>query len=261
MKRFIDHRMLPIAYLTPEGDLLLDDETADYYTTHAFEREEIITLDRWDSELNIFLITGERGGRLPDKQDDPQGSREKLREAIRKAIDAPPLVFKPMGNGHAFVAAVEHDPYAIGFDIRQITRAEDIAAAMEGQFYDENLDEEGRWTGPLMFADMVDDTVELCLPGVVKADNEMAVSIDWWGNNPACQLLCYENNPDNPDQEPAVSVRYDAAGRVVEVSIRDPRTIRLVVEKGFPPLCYHTTSPWQEARDTDPVDPEKSVIA
>lgn len=284
MKKFIDPRQLPIAYLTPEGDLLLDDEMADYYTTHEFEREELITLPSWDAERNIFLITGERGGRLPDRQNDPNGSREQLREAIRKAVGVVP-VSKPSALDDG-PAEREESPAE---RFTRITREQGIAAATEDMiflarrnlvddetsgglddsYFDgedledwqlENLDEEGCWKGPLMMANKVDDNIDLCLPGQKLLGNQMAIGLDWWGNNPAFQALCYDN--DSEEGEPAVAVRYDNEGRVVEVFLRDPMHVRVVSDMMYRNL--HTIpvrphSPWQDARDAEPKNPDIAI--
>jgi hypothetical protein len=84
MIKYVDHRMLPIAYLREGGALLLDDETAQAYAegdypTHTLE------LPGWDAELKILQITGLRGNQLPDEH--APHLREELRRRIRTCIE------------------------------------------------------------------------------------------------------------------------------------------------------------------------------
>jgi hypothetical protein len=265
------------------------------------DREVLCQLPWWDAELQIFNLTENRGCLLPPPLDDPHGYREKLRGALWVAVNAHLGGNTVEAHEQVLLAAANtEDPFKLGFEIvdaedsaerfTRLTMEGGIQVAMEDlitgerhalvdaatanvpdddDYFDgehleewqrENLDEEGRWTGPLMMANMVDDNIDLCLPGQKLEGNQMAISLDWWGNNPAFQALLYDN--DSEEGEPAVAVRYDADGKVVEVFLRDPTRIRLVSDPMYRNL--HTIpirphSPWQEARDAEPKDPDTAI--
>jgi hypothetical protein len=81
------------------------------------------------------------------------------------------------------------------------------------------------------------------------------IDLDYWGRNPHLQVLCRSYGAD---EEPAVCVRYDKDGKVVEVVISED--VLVVHNSGFEtgrrPLRVHRGegyTPWEIERDANPV--------
>lgn len=90
--------------------------------------------------------------------------------------------------------------------------------------------------------------VRMRLPGMTLDDFELPlIDLDFYGRDPRLQIVIHGAEMD----EPAVHVRFDGAGRVVEVLLGDPDVL---VRKAYP-YPHHldaTPSLWEEERDANP---------
>lgn len=91
-----------------------------------------------------------------------------------------------------------------------------------------------------------DQTLTIDLPGLAPTEDgyPLGVDIDYWGPSPHLQVLC--RNHGDPEGEPAVCVRYDTRGQVVEVLL----TAEDILVKNE----SARDTPWELARATAPVE-------
>ena len=79
------------------------------------------------------------------------------------------------------------------------------------------------------------------------------VELDYWGRNPHLQVLC--RNHGDAEGEPAVCVRYDRDGKVIEVIICDPKVL-VVGDFDVTRVSTHKgtgETPWEIEREANPV--------
>jgi len=83
-------------------------------------------------------------------------------------------------------------------------------------------------------------------------EEPVSVAMDYWGRDPHLQALCYEVGREDP----VVCVRYDKAGKIVEVLIQGPEAdVVFNVSTGSArcnPATKACDSPWETERDANP---------
>ena len=89
-------------------------------------------------------------------------------------------------------------------------------------------------------------------PPLEKGVYPLDIELDYWGRNPHLQVLC--RNHGDVEGEPAVCVRYDRDGRVVEVIIGDPKVL-VVGDFDLTQVRMHkgpSDTPWELDREANP---------
>lgn len=104
---------------------------------------------------------------------------------------------------------------------------------------------------------LAQQSLSITLPTAPVNDESgpILIDLDYWGRDPHLQVLCRNQGLD---EEPAVCVRYDRDGKVVEVVINDD--VMVVRNAGFEtgrrPLRVHRgngDTPWEIEREANPV--------
>lgn len=104
---------------------------------------------------------------------------------------------------------------------------------------------------------LAQQSLSITLPTAPVNDESgpIIIDLDYWGRDPHLQVLCRNQGLD---EEPAVCVRYDKDGKVVEVVINDD--VMVVHNAGFEtgrrPLRVHRgngETPWEIEREANPV--------
>lgn len=110
----------------------------------------------------------------------------------------------------------------------------------------------------LMEVETRGDTFVVTLPGAPPlTDFPLDVELDYWGRTPHLQVLCRNHN--DREGEPAVCVRYDRDGRVVEVAINKPDVL-VVSDYSQGLLDRAKDSPWVIERAANPTCLEGDLL-
>ena len=99
-------------------------------------------------------------------------------------------------------------------------------------------------------------TMTVTLPTAPPLEEDaypLDIELDYWGRTPHLQVLC--RNHGDEEGEPAVCVRYDRDGKVVEVIIGDPKVL-VVGDFDVTRVRTHKgtgDTPWEIEREANPV--------